>query len=285
MAKYALITGCSQSGIGAALAQAFIDKRYHVFATVRDAAKLPQSLRDSDNVTMLTLDVLSAESLAAAVKSVKEHTGGELHILVNNSGGMLLSPLLDVKLEEGRKLFDLNVFAPVAVVQAFAPMLIKGKGCVVNNTSASAFAPFGFMSTVPGFPVGWRELINLGMYNASKAALVSASETMRHELQPLGVRTITLVTTGVKTGSFSKLTEPEVPETSYYYGVRELVKSLGDGSMQKGAISAADYASRVVKQVERGTAGIVWAGTDAQMARFSFWLLPQSGLVGIPGSP
>lgn len=144
--KSVLITGCSAGGIGAALAEVFHEKGYHVFAALRDLSKTPQALSGAANVTQLTLDVLSSESIAAAVDSVKRETGGRLDVLVNNSGGGYITPALDASIDEGKKLFDLNFWAPLAVLQAFAPLLISAKGCVVNNSSANAFLPLPLMS-------------------------------------------------------------------------------------------------------------------------------------------
>jgi NAD(P)-dependent dehydrogenase (short-subunit alcohol dehydrogenase family) len=144
--KSVLITGCSANGIGAGLAEVFQEKGYHVFATLRNPAKISPTLAKAANVTVLNLDVLSSESIAAAVESVKRETGGKLDVLVNNSGGILVAPGLDIKIEQGKQLFDLNFWAPMAMLQAFAPLLIEAKGCVVNNTSANSVAPFPFMS-------------------------------------------------------------------------------------------------------------------------------------------
>ena len=58
--KSVLITGCSEGGIGAGLAEAFCEKGYHVFATARTPSKTSQSLAQAPNVTVLTLDVLSS---------------------------------------------------------------------------------------------------------------------------------------------------------------------------------------------------------------------------------
>lgn len=146
MRKTVLITGCSAGGIGGGLAEAFLEKGYHVFAGLRTPSKASQILKNAENVKILTLDVLSSESIASAVESVKKDTGGKLDVLINNSGGGILAPALDTSIEEGRKLFDLNFWAPVAMVQAFAPLLINAKGCIVNNTSANSVVPMPLMS-------------------------------------------------------------------------------------------------------------------------------------------
>jgi NAD(P)-dependent dehydrogenase (short-subunit alcohol dehydrogenase family) len=97
-------------------------------------------------VTPLTLDVLSPASIAAAVSDVTKHTGGRLDILVNNSGQNLVGPALDVPINEGRKLFDLNFWAPLAMIQAFAPLLVQAQGLVVNQSSAAGYVPMPFLS-------------------------------------------------------------------------------------------------------------------------------------------
>lgn len=144
--KSVLITGCSAGGIGAGLAEAFHQKGYHVFLTLRNLSKTPTDLGNAPNVTVLQLDVLSAESIATAVESVARETGGRLDILVNNSGQNLVMPALDTTLEDGRKLFDLNFFAPMAMMQAFIPLLIKARGCLVNQSSAAGCMAMPFLS-------------------------------------------------------------------------------------------------------------------------------------------
>jgi len=257
--KSVLITGCSAGGIGAGLAEVFQEKGYHVFATLRTLSKLPQALSNAANVTVLTLDVLSSESIAAAVESVKKETGGKLDVLVNNSGRGTFVPALDTSIEEAKKLFDLNFWAPLAMLQAFAPLLIKAKGCLVNNTSANSIAPMAFMS----------------IYNGSKAALATASETWRLELQPLGVRTITLITLAVKTDSIREVHQAEIPETSNYFVIRDFIHGLADGGLRSGGISTRQFATKVVREVEKGTVGPIWAGEYAFVGRWGWWLSPQ----------
>lgn len=147
--KSVLLTGCSNGGIGAGLGEVFQEKGYHVFITLRNLSKLPQTLAKLPNVTVLTLDVLLPESIAAAVESVNQVTNGRLDVLVNNSGRAIFAPALDTSIEDAKKIFDLNVWAPMAMLQAFAPMLIKSKGYIVNNTSANSVIPMPFMSILP----------------------------------------------------------------------------------------------------------------------------------------
>ena len=119
------------------------------------------------------------------------------------------------------------------------------------------------------------------MYNASKAALVAASETLRHELVPFGVRTIALITTGVKTGSFSKYEAPTLPENSRYHGIQDLIDELADGKLQDTGMDPAKYAEAVVRKVDGTATGMVWAGADAFSARMAAALFPQWAFVSL----
>lgn len=135
--KSVLITGCSDGGIGSALAKAFHDKGIHVFATARRKSKM-QALGDLSNITFLELDVTSQESIAAAQETVGKETNGKLDYLVNNSGSGYVMTFLDSDLDTSQRMFDVNVWGVARVTQAFAPLLIAAKGTIVNNASTAA---------------------------------------------------------------------------------------------------------------------------------------------------
>lgn len=145
--KTVLITGCSAGGVGAALATTFHAKGYHVFATARTPSKIPSSLQSAPNATILTLDVTSSSSIAAALEHVTAATQGKLDVLINNAGLGLAMPALDTSLEDARGQFELNFFGALAMLQAFAPLLVKARGCVVNVSSVGGVLGFPFSST------------------------------------------------------------------------------------------------------------------------------------------
>ena len=118
-----LITGCSEHGLGDALAQALHKRGYRVFATARNPSKI--SHFEALGIETLLLDVLEAKSIAACVSAVEKLTGGSLDMLINNSGTGYNMPLVDVDMSEARKIFELNVFALLAVTQAFVPLLLN----------------------------------------------------------------------------------------------------------------------------------------------------------------
>lgn len=87
--KSVLITGCSAGGIGFALVEAFQKRNFHDFATARDPSKMSQ-LDETTNVTLLSLDPTSIDSVQTVVESVRAQTGGTLDCLVNNAGQTII---------------------------------------------------------------------------------------------------------------------------------------------------------------------------------------------------
>lgn len=135
--KSVLITGCSTGGIGWAMAKIFHGRGFHVFATARDPAKVGD-LSDLSDVEILELDVTIPQTISQCRDAVAKRTGGKLDVLVNNAGVDLQSPLLDVDIAEAKSLWDVNVWGPLAMVQAFAPLLIQAKGVISNQSSIDA---------------------------------------------------------------------------------------------------------------------------------------------------
>ena len=115
-----LITGCSEGGLGAALAIAFHEAGLRVYATARNPAKMEQLT--ARGIETLTLNVQSDSSIAACVGKLSS-----LDILVNNAGATFLMPVVDVSIAEAKKTFELNVWSYIAVTQAFMPLLLESK--------------------------------------------------------------------------------------------------------------------------------------------------------------
>ncbi|EHK20602.1 uncharacterized protein TRIVIDRAFT_192808 [Trichoderma virens Gv29-8] len=260
--KTCLVTGCSAGGVGPAFAEAFKNKGYHVFATARTPSKVPQSLHDAPNVTVIALDVTSMESISSALEEVRKHTE-KLDVLINNAGLGLNMPGLDTSIDEAKKLFDLNFFGVLAMMQAFSPMLVAARGCVVNNSSVGGVVPFAFSS----------------IYNATKAALIQAGETWRLEMAPLGVRVISLITGGIATKFFINLQILTFPENSYYHSVKDIIEEIPEENPY--GMKPELFAQDVLNQVEKGTTGKHWVGGGASLVRWALWLLPQGAIVRI----
>nr|AMJ52082.1 lijC [Ascomycota sp. F53] len=252
-----LVTGCSAGGLGSALAKAFRDKGFHVLATVRDARKAG-SLADEQDIEVLTLDVTSADSIASCVKQVQTATGGKLDILVNNAGAAIFGPLVHASIEEGKAAYEVNVWGPLAVSQAFAPLLIESKGVILNISSIAG-----------AVPLAWQ-----GLYNSSKAATTFISETLKMELAPLGVRVVTAMVGAIGTQLYDNH-EVSLPEGSYYKPIEETIKKQSRGEMQEPFNEPVDVTARsLVKDTLAGRRGQIWRGGEAGRASVLSWLVP-----------
>ena len=247
-----LITGCSDGGIGAALATAFHEAGLHVYATARNPSKMEQLA--SLGIQTLTLDVQSESSIAACVGSLSG-----LDILINNAGAQFLMPMADVSIPEAKKLFDLNVWSHIAMTQAFLPLLLKSsKGMIVNQTSIGAVTTLPFQA----------------IYNASKAALAMLSDSMRLELEPFGITVVDLRTGVVKTNLIKNLKEtqqPSLPKGSIYEPAREAVeKALRQDGFEDTGMPANSWAKLVVQDLlKKNPPSVIWRGDSAWLTRLA----------------
>ncbi|OKL62227.1 hypothetical protein UA08_02237 [Talaromyces atroroseus] len=257
-----LITGCSDGGLGAALAIAFHRAGLHVIATARNPAKLKRL--EALGIETYTLDTLSDSSIAECVSKL-----AELDILVNNAGSGHCMPVADVSIAEAKKCFDLNVWSYIAVAQAFLPLLLKSKGTIVNQTSIASVFNFPFQAS----------------YNASKAAMAIFSDAMRRELQPFGITVVDLKTGNVNTNFFGNQrggTPVVLPKGSIYEPAKEEVEKTLRGERYEGmGMPAEEWARQVVHDLLRPTPpSTIWRGNYAFITRILAWL-PLSWTDGI----
>ncbi|KAJ5972952.1 uncharacterized protein N7479_002870 [Penicillium vulpinum] len=265
MPRCALVTGCSAGGIGSALVEELHAQGLRVYATARSPAKMSH-LAKLPNVTLVTLDVADLTSIAAAIDTVRQDLssrGDSLDILINNAGQSLIYPAIDTSIDEAKRLFDVNFWGVIAVTQAFMPLLqaAKNGSTLVNVCSISGFLYAPWMS----------------VYNASKAALMSWSETLRLELQPFNIRVISLVTGAVATNimSHSDLT---LPENSLYQKALSDIQLRGVGKDVSSRSAPAEFAREVVKDIFGGASGPVWHGAMASMVKFTSKYMPTTVL-------
>ena len=88
-------------------------------------------------MTVLPLDVTSDESVNTLKKEVTALTGGKLDYLVNNAGRNYTVPATDVDISEVQFTLETNVVGVVRMCQAFSPLLIEAKGCIVQIGSVA----------------------------------------------------------------------------------------------------------------------------------------------------
>ncbi len=159
-----LVTGANR-GMGREYVRQLLERGVaRVYATARD----PRSIDGADpRVVPLALDITDPESVAAAATAATD-----VGVLINNAGIARSNSVLEPGGAGLREVLETNLFGPVAMAAAFADRIAVRSGAIVNVSSVLAWLPFG------------------ASYGVSKAALWSATESMRTELAPLGVQVV-----------------------------------------------------------------------------------------------
>lgn len=239
--------------MGAALAKEFHNSGLHVYATARDLSRM-EGLT-ALGIETLMLDVQSESSISECVKQISS-----LDILINNAGASYTMPIADISLPEAKKLFDLNVWSYIAVTQAFLPLLLKSpKAILANHTSTGAAISIPFQA----------------VYNASKAAMSSFTNSLRLELHAFDISVVELKTGGVKTNVVKNVQakQPELPADSIYAPARErMEKALRLEWVESVGITPEQWAKEVVADLmQKSPPRVIWRGessTSAWLAGF-----------------
>jgi NAD(P)-dependent dehydrogenase (short-subunit alcohol dehydrogenase family) len=161
----ALITGASE-GFGRAVACELGASGWRVILTGRRAGPLQAVATGLPGAVAMPGDVTDAAHRTDVAAAVRER--GNLDLLVNNASTLGPSPLpglADYPLEDLRRVYETNVLAPLALIQAVLPALQAADGVIVNLSSDAA---------VEAYP-GW------GGYGSSKAALDQLSAVLAAE--------------------------------------------------------------------------------------------------------
>ena len=164
----AIVTGASR-GFGKAVTAALLGRGWTVVADARRAAELKTTAAElnSDQLIALPGDVTDASHRGALIAAATD--AGPLGLLVNNASRLGPSPqpaLADYPLAELRAVYETNLFAPLALIQAALPALGANAGTIVNVSSDAAVEPYD----------GW------GGYGSSKAALDQLSAVLATEV-------------------------------------------------------------------------------------------------------
>jgi len=230
-----VITGAS-TGIGEACALHLDALGFRVFAGVRKQAD-GEALkgRASARLAPVSLDVTDERSIAAAVETVARSAGDTgLAGLVNNAGIAVAGMLEFMPLAALRNQLEVNVLGPIAVTQAFLPLLRKARGRVVNIGSNS-----GLLST----PF-------LGAYCASKFALEALTDALRGELRPWGIQV--------------SIVEPGNIQTPIWEKSSAAAKQLLDGLPQQAHELYGAAIEAVGKTAEKSAASAIPAAAVAR---------------------
>jgi short-subunit dehydrogenase len=172
------ITGGS-SGIGSELAHLLDGSVAHVAVSARSSDKLNALVAQCKTVVAYPLDVTDAQAVSTCIRDV-EAAAGPIDLAVLNAGAWHLMGVADLDIEKIRAGVEINYMGVVHALHALLPgMLTRGRGHIALVASAA----------------GYRGLPRAVAYGPTKAALINLAETLKTELEPLGI-TISLVNPG-----------------------------------------------------------------------------------------
>lgn len=195
--KTVLITGASR-GIGAALAQAFAAAGARLLLTARTAEVT--ALADRLRAQGATVEALQGDVTDDAhVKALMQHCRskyGELSVLVNNAGILLPGRLGMTRMDDARRMFEVNVLAAMNLTQYALRLFPRGQGGSIVNLASIA---------------GTHGVEGLAAYSASKAALIGFTKAAAKELAPLRIR-VNAVAPGFVETDMTRQFPPEVIE-------------------------------------------------------------------------
>lgn len=233
----ALITGAS-SGIGADMARILSEKGYDVILVARNKRKMESLSKElKTNVEIIPMDISSTYNCTELYNMVKKK---DIDILINNAGFGLFGHFNTTKLDKELDMIELNIKTVHTLTKLFLKdFLKKNKGHILNVASSAAFMPGPLMAT----------------YYATKAYIVSISESIREELKKEKSKVqISILCPGPVNTNFNK--------------VANVKFHMREANSQK----VAEYA---IKKLEKGAFYII-PGIDVKMAKIGAKFSPKS---------
>lgn len=235
--KIAVVTGAA-SGIGLALTERFVAEGMRVvMADVEERRLVGEATRLAANgadVYAVPTDVAVPDDVARLADQTIEQYG-TVHVVCNNAGVAPGGPMLKTTPQDWQWAVGVNVLGVAYGVATFGPLLAaQGEGHIVNTASEAGLVTIG----------------SLGLYCATKHAVVGLSEALYRELEGSGVGVSVLCPSAVNTDIFlSERNRPHGAELSSDENaamapLRELIRSAG--------IAPAQAAGEVVDAIRTG---------------------------------
>jgi NAD(P)-dependent dehydrogenase (short-subunit alcohol dehydrogenase family) len=186
MSRSALVTGAAM-GMGMLMARKLAQRGWRVFAGVLPGVDLGELTREV-TLTAIEQDVTDEAMVrAGALRVAGALNGAGLDLLINNAGvaDIASGPVEGVDIEQGKKLFDVNLFGQFRVIKAYLPLLFESRQSprILNFASGAVRVPMPCSA----------------MYNMSKYAVEGLTNTLRYELAKFGVQATSIEPGAVKT--------------------------------------------------------------------------------------
>lgn len=249
MNKTALITGAS-SGIGEAFARKLAAQGYDLLLVARSKDKLEvlaQELKEKHGISAVAIQAdLSEAQAAAQVFQHVEQMGRQVDLLINNAGFGLSGEFLNHPPERYRQQIALNVAALTELTHRFLPgMVAKRSGSIINVASLLSFFPFPYSS----------------VYSATKAYVLSFSESLWEEYRHHGVRMLAVC--------------PGPTDTKFFQSARDI--ETGNKRTPEQVVDTA------IRALDRGRSFVI-DGSQNYMMSLLGRLLPRRSVVKMFGS-
>jgi NAD(P)-dependent dehydrogenase (short-subunit alcohol dehydrogenase family) len=185
--RQALVTGANK-GIGLAIARGLSQEGMSVWIGARDKVRGQQAVtqlrEEGHDVSFLELDVADDQSVRNAAETLASQIDA-LDVLINNAGiavDMTLPPS-QIRMEDMKAVFEVNLFGPVRVTQAFLPLLKSANQARIVMMGSGV----GSLALITD-PTSIYSTVNLLDYTSSKVALSAVTVSFAKELEPLGIK-------------------------------------------------------------------------------------------------
>lgn len=174
-----LITGASR-GLGRALAEEVLARGENVVAAIRTVSDLDDlAAQFPETLLTVAMDATDGGSMEQAVADALKKWP-VIDVLVNNAGTGMHGAIEEVSHEETQRTFEINVFGLLRMTRTVLPVMRRqGSGHIINISSVAGLV------SAPG----------TGIYAATKFAVEGATESLDHEVRPLGIQ-VTLIEPG-----------------------------------------------------------------------------------------
>lgn len=181
--KHVIVTGASR-GIGLEVIRQFLNGGHRVYCLTRNIAAL-EGMQQA-NLRVIATDMLSVESMANAVASIRQDQA-VVDIVVHNAGSLVNKPYDTISYEELERVYKVNVFAPYYLTQQLLPVLgVESRAHVINISSMGGFQ-------------GSAKFPGLTAYSSSKAAVAGLTECLAEELKERNISVNCLAIGAVQT--------------------------------------------------------------------------------------
>lgn len=232
MNKTILITGAT-SGIGKASAELLASLGFRLILTGRRKDRLVElkdNLSHLAKIHILNFDVRDKDAISKLIEGLPKDFR-EIDVLINNAGNAYgMGPIHEGELDDWDNMIDINLKGLLYVTRAISPQMVERKsGHIIN---------IGSLAGVETYPNG-------AVYCASKHAVVAASEGMRKDLNPYGVK-VSTISPGLVETEFSEVR---------FHGDKEKAASVYKGFLPLSAFDIAETIEFVVTRPDHVNIG------------------------------